>query len=139
MKRFDFANDVAKQLITISSAIIAVVIAFYEKFLSHGTCTFVLVFLALFVFILSIISGVLTIGGLTNLVELQEYKDLKSESEENSDNASATSAGVPKPGTKEFVRLGGSAAQTCAIAQQALFALGLFLFIAAAIYDRATQ
>ena len=34
MKRFDFANDVAKQLITITSAIITVVIAFYEKFFS---------------------------------------------------------------------------------------------------------
>jgi uncharacterized membrane protein len=47
MKRFDLANEVSKQLITIASAIIAIVVAFYDKFFSHGTATFIAVLIIL--------------------------------------------------------------------------------------------
>jgi hypothetical protein len=120
MKRFDFANDVAKQLITITSAIITVVIAFYEKFFSHSTATFVLVFLVLLVFIASIILGVLTIGALVDLVEQQEIADGKK----------------PQPAHPVFIKLRGTNVQTWARRQQILFALGLLFFIVVAILDR---
>ena len=75
MKRFDLANEVAKQLITIASAIITVLVAFYEKFFSHEDWIFILVFVVLLIFILSILIGVLSIGGLTTLVESQEHNE----------------------------------------------------------------
>jgi Calcineurin-like phosphoesterase len=122
MKRFDFANDGAKQLITIASAIITVVIAFYEKFFSHSGTTFVLVFVVLLILIVSITFGVMTIGGLVNLVERQEESDWN-----HTNNP---------PSPAEFTRLGGTGAQTSARWQQGLFAAGLVLFILVATLDR---
>jgi len=75
MKRFDFASDVAKQLITISSALITVLIGFYEKFFSQSGTTFTLVVIILSIFVASVICGILTIGCLTNLVNKQEFHD----------------------------------------------------------------
>lgn len=121
MKRFDFANEVAKQLITIASAIVTVVIAFYEKFFSHHGVTFSLVFLVLMLFILSIVLGVMAVGGLVNLVERQEEADQsRTEGEQG-----------------EFVSVRQSTAQSCAQWQQVLFAAGLSLFVLVAILDRA--
>jgi hypothetical protein len=113
MKRFDLAAEVAKQLITIASAIITVVIAFYEKFFSHSGCTFAAMVAALFVFIVSIGLGVLSIGGVTTLVEDQERDP------------------------KGFFELRGSSAQKLAIAQQVVFTIGLILFLVVAAFDLA--
>lgn len=137
MKRFDFANEVAKQLITVASAIITIVIVFYEKFFSHGGYTFALVFLVLFILILSIMFGVMCIGGLTNLVEHQEYID----AQKTPAGAATTAAagGETKVDEKKdalgFIKL-DSCARVFAIVQQALFALALLLFICTAVYDR---
>jgi len=122
MKRFDFANEVAKQLITIASAIITLVLAFYEKFFSHDTYFYVLA--ALLLFVASIFCGVLSIGGVTTLTEDQEHKDWLTAN--------------PPPGTTVppvFVRLGGSWSQYSAMAQQGLFVIALILFTVIAIRD----
>jgi Calcineurin-like phosphoesterase len=123
VKRFDFANEVAKQLITIASAIITVVIAFYEKFFSHSGVTFFLVLVVLSILIISIIFGVMTVGGLVKLVERQEETDW----------THGNNPAVPA----EFKRLRRSTAETCAKWQQGLFAVGLVLFVLVAILDRA--
>jgi predicted PurR-regulated permease PerM len=139
VKRFDFANEVAKQLITIASAIITVLIAFLEKFLSRDFCTSSLIFLALFVLVGSIALGVQAIGGLTNLVELQEFYDTKTEANQVNAETLTPPTSNPVIGTKVFVRLYGTPAQKFALAQQIAFATALLLFLAAATYDRAIQ
>jgi len=112
MKRFDLATEVPKQLITIASAIITVVIAFYEKFFSHADFTFAAMFITLFIFIISVGLGVLSIGGVTTLVENQERT----------------------PGI--FVELRRSYAQKFAVAQQIVFIFGLVAFLFVALIDR---
>lgn len=143
MKRFDFANEVAKQLITVSSAIITIVVVFYEKFFSHGGYTFALVFLVLFIFILSIMFGVLCIGGLTNLAEHQEYIDAQTAQTKIGATTTATADGETKADVKKdassFIKLDKSCAQKFALIQQILFALGLLLFICTAVYDRSVH
>ena len=123
MKRFDFAAEVSKQLITISSAIITVVVAFYEKFFSHVSITFVFVFIVLLVFIASIIFGVFALGAIVSMVERQERADI---------NAADAA-------TKEqsFVKMADSSAATCAAWQQSLFAIALVLFAMVAMCDKA--
>src|SRR6266481_5912335 len=98
MKRFDLANEVAKQLITISAAIITLVVAFYEKFFAHNTVTFLFVLAALALFILSVAAGVQSIGGLVLLAEEQEHKDFQ--------------AGDANRDPADFVPLAESAAET---------------------------
>jgi len=116
MKRFDFAADVSKQLITICAAIITVLITFYDKFLSHGAITFVAVVITLILFIVSIACGIFALGGLVNLVERQERA-------------------APPPPPPPFVALAGSSAQFYAQLQQLTFALALVLFVAVAFVD----
>jgi hypothetical protein len=125
MKRFDLANEVAKQLITISAAIITLVVAFYEKFFSHNIVTFLFVLAALVLFILSVAAGVLSIGGLVLLAEEQENKDFRAGED--------TRVRVPA----EFVALGGTPAETYTKLQQVLFGFGLLLFIVVAIANYA--
>ncbi len=125
MKRFDLANEVAKQLITIASAIITVLVAFYEKFFSHEDWIFILVFVVLLIFILSILIGVLSIGGLTTLVESQEHNEWL--------RTNPPPTGTPHA---EFSQLDGSSAQRLARWQQILFSSGLLLFIVVSIADR---
>jgi hypothetical protein len=125
MKRFDLASEVAKQLITIASAIITVVIVFYEKFFSHENLTFFAVFFILLIFIVSILAGVLSIGGVTTLVEAQEDNDWQLD---HPPPAVAPAAA--------FTNLNGTWAQTFAKCQQGLFVFGLFLFLAVGIADR---
>jgi hypothetical protein len=72
MKRFDFAADVSKQLITICAAIITVLITFYDKFFSHRPVVFIGMLITLIIFIVSIACGIFALGGLVNLVERQE-------------------------------------------------------------------
>jgi hypothetical protein len=72
MKRFDFAADVSKQLITISAAIITVLITFYEKFLSHREFVFFTIVTTLCLLIASIVCGIAALGGIVNLAERQE-------------------------------------------------------------------
>lgn len=127
MKRFDFAAEVAKQLITISSAIITVIIAFYEKFFSKEPIVFFLVFGDLLLFIISIVIGVLSIGGIVTLVGRQELADTKSAPNEKT---------KLKPPRAKFVSLFGSTAMTLALWQQFFFAIGLFTFIAVAVTDK---
>lgn len=123
MKRFDYAAEVPKQLITISAAIITLIVAFYEKFFSHHTVTFVFVFVALVILILSGAAGVLSIGGLVHGAEEQERSDF-----ENAVNPTAA---------KRFVTLYEIGAPRYAAVQQVLFGIALILFVLVAIIDRA--
>jgi hypothetical protein len=111
MKRFDFAADVSKQLITISAAIITVLITFYEKFLSHREFVFFTIVTTLCLLIASIVCGIAALGGIVNLAERQER------------------AGAP------FIALGGSSAKVCTMFQQVAFGLALLAFVAAAAFD----
>jgi hypothetical protein len=127
MKRFDFAGEVAKQTITIASAIITVLLAFYEKFFSHAAVVYFLVLIDLLVFALSIMFGVFSVGGIVNLVETQEYIDA---ARENSTGQKLS------PVKRKFVRLGGTLATKFAVWQQVLFFVALIDFIFIAIFDR---
>src|SRR5437879_3476740 len=115
MKRFDYAADVAKQLITISSAIITVVVAFYDKFLSHSAITRIIMIAVLGTFALSIIFGIFSLGGLVSLVDRQERADQAPE--------------IKVKNRRSFVRLTGSKAQRFAQEQQIAFIVGLILFL----------
>jgi hypothetical protein len=123
MKRFDFAAEVPKQLITISAAIITLIVAFYEKFFSHHPLTFVLIFIALVILILSGAAGVLSIGGLVYGAEQQEKNDFETT--------------MDPQAQKRFVTLQEIGAPNYAIVQQLLFGVGLFVFVLVAILDRA--
>jgi hypothetical protein len=131
MKRFDFAGEVSKQLITICAAIITVVIAFYEKFFSHANWTFYFVLFDLALFVFSIFAGVWSLGGVANLVEHQEYRDAASE---RANSKSKLRPVVPKG----FVRISGSRASLWARWQQIFFLLALSSFVLVAVVDRAT-
>lgn len=165
MKRFDFASDVAKQLITICSAIIAIVIAFYEKFFSHAPWTFYAVLLLLFVFVLSILCGIGGIGGLTELVEDQEHNDWKEKKQAAEEQARIAEpqpaapppvadaperaagherqveAGVAPAPTNAadedegFVSLHNTWAETLTRLQQVIFVGGLVVFLVIAFFD----
>src|ERR1051326_4465767 len=107
MKRFDYAAEVPKQLITISAAIITLVVAFYEKFFSHHTVTFILVFIALITLILAGAAGVLSIGGLVHGAEEQEKNDFECVADPKAE--------------KKFVTLYEIGAPRYAVLQQFLF------------------
>src|SRR5689334_19897422 len=124
MKRFDFAAEVAKQLITVSSAIITVVIGFYEKFFSKDVTIFFLVFADMLVFVVSIVAGILSLGGIVTLVGRQELRDFRS---------ALNPASKLKPRPSQFVHLFGSNAMRMAAWQQGLFALGLLAFLGVAV------
>lgn len=127
MKRFDFAAEVAKQLITVASAIIAVIVAFNEKFFSKNIEVFFCVLADLTIFIFSIIAGILCLGGLVHLVGKQEYKD------SNSINQNK----IRRPLiSREFVRISRTSANFFAQCQQIFFGFGLCFFIAIAVFDK---
>lgn len=127
MKRFDFAAEVAKQLITVASAIIAVIVAFNEKFFSKNMEVFFCVLADLTIFIFSIIAGILCLGGLVHLVGKQEYKD--------SNSINPNKIRRPSIG-REFVRISGTSANFFAQCQQIFFGFGLCFFIAIAVFDK---
>lgn len=127
MKRFDFAAEVIKQTITIASAIITVLIAFYEKFFSHISIVFYLVMGDLLCFAASIVFGVFCLGGIVNLAERQEYNDIENGSSSKLKQSSKTT----------FVRLGGTPVVTLAICQQLLFFGAFIAFITIAVLDKA--
>jgi cytochrome oxidase assembly protein ShyY1 len=126
MKRFDFAADVAKQLITISSAFIAVVVAFYEKFFTRSPVTFFFVVLVLITFIVSIVAGVWSLGGLVTLVSRQERLD------------QATQKGR-LPSRPVFVSLRGTEAMRYAQLQQWVFLFAMVGFALVALIDNFTK
>ena len=65
-KTFDFAGDVTKQIITLSIGILTLCIAFTDKLLLSSASSHVwLMFVALFLFTVSILSGILTLLKLT--------------------------------------------------------------------------
>lgn len=69
-KSFDFAGDVTKQLITLSIGILTLCIAFTDKIFSSeaahaNSC---LIFIALFLFTLSVLCGILTLMKLTGTI-----------------------------------------------------------------------
>ena len=65
-KTFDFAGDVTKQIITLSIGILTLCIAFTDKLLPSSASSHVwLMFVALFLFTVSILSGILTLLKLT--------------------------------------------------------------------------
>jgi hypothetical protein len=122
VKRFDFAADVSKQLVTICAAIITVVITFYDKFLSHREPVFTAVMITLALFIVSIACGIAALGGLVNLVETQETPP-------------PLPAPAAIPPATPFVRLGGTAAMTYTQWQQLTFAAALIAFLLVAAVD----
>lgn len=65
-KTFDFAGDVTKQIITLSIGILTLCIAFTDKLLPSSASSNVwLMFVALFLFTVSILCGILTLLKLT--------------------------------------------------------------------------
>jgi hypothetical protein len=112
MKRFDYAADVAKQLITIASAVIGVAFSFYDKIFSHNLLVRIAMIIVLAIFAGSIFLGIRSLGGLVTLVERQE--------------------GPPPPTGPHHVILMGTPAARYAQDQQITFlaALGLFLLLA---------
>ena len=65
-KTFDFAGDVTKQITTLSIGILTLCIAFTDKLLPSSASSHVwLMFVALFLFTVSILSGILTLLKLT--------------------------------------------------------------------------
>jgi hypothetical protein len=127
MKRFDFASEVAKQTITIASAIITVLIAFYEKFFSGEPVVFYLVLGNLLLFAISIVLGIFSLGGIVNLVEQQEYRDASVDTSTKLKTPSAKSA---------FARLAGTLAARFACWQQFIFFVALLAFIFIGILDK---
>lgn len=125
MRRFDFAGEVSKQLIAISSAIVSLVVIFSEKFFSKDWYVFYFVFGDLIVFIVSIIMGVLSIGALVTLVERQERREANADSKVRKTRAAG-----------RFICLADSTAMKLAKLQQGLFAFGLVMFIFIAVVDR---
>jgi hypothetical protein len=83
MKRFEFAADVAKLLITVSTAIVTVVITFYDKIFNKDPVASIVIFCAIVLLISSIKAGINSVGGLTNLVELQEMHERSKLNREN--------------------------------------------------------
>src|SRR6266436_1487867 len=120
MKRFDYAADVAKQLITIASAVVTVAFAFYKIF-SHSLFTRIAMILVLGIFVLSILFGIFSLGGLVTLVDRQERL-----------NSPITGR---LPNRPLHVRLSGSQAERYAQEQQIAFMLGLLLFLLLALFD----
>ncbi|SRR6266446_6025501 len=121
MKRFDYAADVAKQLITIASAVVTVAFAFYDKIFSHSLFTRIAMILVLGIFVLSILFGIFSLGGLVTLVDRQERL-----------NSPITGR---LPNRPLHVRLSGSQAERYAQEQQIAFMLGLLLFLLLALFD----
>lgn len=122
MKRFDFAAEVAKQLITISSAFIAVVVAFYEKFFTRSPVTFFFVVLVLITFMVSIIAGVWSLGGLVTLISRQEHLD-------------RTAQKGKLPSRAAFVSLRDTEALRYAQLQQWIFLFAMVGFALVALID----
>jgi hypothetical protein len=143
MKRFEFAAEVSKQLITVSLAVTTVVAGFYEKFFSQGTWTFALVVVDLLIFVASIICGVFSLGAIVTLAARQERADfettpdpsLKVRPRPRRFVRPGGSSTEPQP--RRFVRLGGSSAAIAAAGQQLLFGAGVFVFVVVAIADKA--
>lgn len=126
MKRFDFAGEVAKQQITIGSALITVIITFYKDiFISKDHIISLWIMLAIALIFASIALGIQSIGGLTHLIEQQEEIDYL---ESDSKFSIVTSS--------KFISLIGTLAQRCASYQQLAFLIGFSLFIIVALLDR---
>ena len=64
-KAYEFAADLIKQLITLSTGILTLTLAFYDKFLSTSGSPTTLMVASWFVFLLSILCGVGGLMGLT--------------------------------------------------------------------------
>ena len=78
-KSFDFAADVSKQLITLSTAIITVTITFSKDILGGGTDTNKYWLLAAWgMFVVTIFFGVWTLMALTGSLEPIEGNDIES-------------------------------------------------------------
>lgn len=80
-KTFDFAGDVTKQIITLSIGILTLCIAFTDKLLPSTASSHVwLMFVALFLFTVSILSGILTLLKLTGNLAKNPTTDDKNDS-----------------------------------------------------------
>lgn len=78
---FDFAGDVTKQIITLSIGILTLCIAFTDKLLPSTASLHVwLMFVALFLFTVSILSGILTLLKLTGNLAKNPTADDKNDS-----------------------------------------------------------
>lgn len=80
-KTFDFAGDVTKQIITLSIGILTLCIAFTDKLLPSSASSHVwLMFVALFLFTVSILSGILTLLKLTGILAKNPTTEDKNDS-----------------------------------------------------------
>ena len=81
MKRFDYALDLNKQILTLASAFIGGAIAFYGNvFKTTPTAVVFFVFLAgIACWMLSVVSGIWGIGALANVAERQEQHQANNE------------------------------------------------------------
>lgn len=65
-KSFDFANEIGKQIITLSTGILALSATFFEKIAKESGENISLLYWSWAFFILSIILGIITMGSLTS-------------------------------------------------------------------------
>lgn len=94
-KAFDFAAETTKQLITISTAIITLTVTFSKDIIGNEEhAPKALLILTWLVFILSIISGVVTLMALTGTLQPMKKRQNSNSSNSNS-TASPTTAPIP--------------------------------------------
>ena len=77
MKRFEFAAEIPKQLITLSAALIAVSVTFLSDVAGNSDAAFIVLLFAWFFWLATIVLGILVLGALTNLAEDAELHDAK--------------------------------------------------------------
>ena len=88
-KAFDFASDVTKQLITLSTAIIVITITFSKDFMStRNQDSLWYIFIAWALFILSICFGILTLMALTGTLQPLSKKNGNNDLDKISINSS---------------------------------------------------
>ncbi|MGJ3258449.1 MAG: hypothetical protein ACFE0S_02505 [Rhodospirillales bacterium] len=71
-KSFDFANELTKQVMALSAAIIALSATFFEKIAGSSSEFIIFIYLSWALFILSIFLGFLCLGALTSALHDQK-------------------------------------------------------------------
>ncbi|MEQ8805927.1 MAG: hypothetical protein RLN77_09030 [Rhodospirillales bacterium] len=65
-KSFEFANEIGKQIITLSTGVLALSATFFEKIAKESGDNIILLYWSWSLFISSIILGIITMGALTS-------------------------------------------------------------------------
>ena len=132
-KAFDFAADTTKQLITISTAIIALMVTFSKDILGETNvssktwlmCTWV-------VFIISILSGVITLMALTGTLQpLSLPSATPSATPNTTSNVSSapavTSPSIPNPTSVNHININNKNIRTFSIVQAVAFCIAIIM------------